>query len=258
MPTGILYTKSSAVPVLALDVLLTGITCGVSENAMEVRVLGRTMSRLLREGWFFYGRLPCLASCRHFLLHNLLRQRLDLLGVWANFLHRLFIYLLANTQRRPLPRRHSDTNPRQLVFPQVPHPPIHNDRVCIPCFDDPLVYASLKVLLTLFMDERSSEDGPHRALCRKWYRARCRDTQRAGSMPSEMRKEVQWVMMVRPEVNLGDGDGMCTGNRHWGIQGSARDDHGGNVGLGQHDWCFIVFARLCGRSGSIKKFGAGL
>lgn len=53
-------------------------------------------------------------------------------------------------------------------------------------------------------------------------------------------------MMVRPEVNFGDWNGMCAGNCRWGVQGSAGDDHGGNVGLGQHDGCFIVFVRLWG------------
>ena len=58
--------------------------------------------------------------------------------------------------------------------------------------------------------------------------------------------------MVRPEMNLGDGDAVCPGDCGWGVQGSAGDDHGGNVGLGQHDW----FVRAWGCLGSVNWFGA--
>jgi len=181
--------------------------------SMRMPRLKRTMSRPPGDN----GRLLFLASRRHFLIHDLLRKSLNLLGVWAYFLHRLLKYLFTNTQRRPLPRRNSDTNARHLVFPQVAYPPVHNDRVRIPCLYDALVYASLKILLTFFVDERSSKDGPHRPLCWKWYRARCRDAQRARRMPGKMRKEVEWVVVVRPEVNLGDRNSVRTGNCRWRV-----------------------------------------
>ena len=73
-------------------------------------------------------------------------------------------------------------------------------------------------------------------------------------MPGEVCKEVERVMMVRPEVNLGDGNAVRTGYRCGGIQGAAGDDHGGNVGLGQHDGCFIIFLGLRGWSSSVRGF----
>lgn len=213
---------------------------------MELCVLERTTSRLLGDGWFFCWGLPSLAIRRHLLLHNFLCQCPDLFGVRTYVLHRLLKYLFPNTQGRPLPRRNSDTNARHLVFPQVAHPSLHDDRVCIPCLDDPLVYASFEILLAFFMDKWSSEYGPHRALRWERYRTCGRDTQRARCMSGEMRKEVEWVVVVRPQVNLGDRNVVCTRNCRWRVQGAAGDDHGGNVGLGQHDGCCIVFVRRCG------------
>lgn len=82
------------------------------------------------------------------------------------------------------------------MFSQVAHPPVDYKGVRIPRLDDPLMYPSLKVFLTFLVDKRPSEDGPHRTLCREWYRTRGGNTQRARRVSGKVRKEVERVVVV--------------------------------------------------------------
>lgn len=107
----------------------------------------------------------------------------------------------------PTDDAHSDAV--QSVRLEITHPTIDDLGIGVERLDGARVHATLEVLLRLFVRERAAGYGPERASCRKRDDPRERDPQRRCGVRREVRRELEWLWTVRPELDRCDGDAVC-------------------------------------------------
>lgn len=94
------------------------------------------------------------------------------------------------------------------MFPQKGQPQAHGFWVSILDLNQPPQRFSLKILLTLLMNEMRSRHSPSLYHSRQWYRSVCRQFEIICSAESEIGKELQIANTVRSELEIARGDSI--------------------------------------------------
>ena len=111
---------------------------------------------------------------------------------------------------QPMPPHDAHPNTGQRMRLEIPHPPIHDLRVCVERLDGARVHAPLKVLLRFFVRERPAGHGPERAARREGCDAREGNPERGGGVGGKVRCELDGLGLVGAELDGRDRDAVCS------------------------------------------------
>ena len=109
---------------------------------------------------------------------------------------------------QPMPPHDAHPNTGQRMRLEIPHPSIHDLRVRVERLDSARMDAPLKVLLRLFVRERSAGHGPERAPSREGSDPGEGNPERGGGMGGKVRGELDGLGLVGAELDGRDGDAV--------------------------------------------------
>lgn len=114
----------------------------------------------------------------------------------------------ADPDRQPMPPHDAHAHAGHSVRLDITHPPIDDLGVRVERLDSARVHAPLEILLRLLVRERPAGDGPERAAHGEGHDAREGYAERGGRVGREVRRELDRLGLVGPELDRGDGDAV--------------------------------------------------
>lgn len=115
----------------------------------------------------------------------------------------------ADTDGQPVPTDDAHSDAVQSVRLEITHPTIDDLGIGVERLDGARVHPTLEVFLRLFVRERAAGYGPERASRWKGDDARKRDSKGRRGVGRKVRRELDWLWTVRPELDRCDGDAVC-------------------------------------------------